>query len=349
MISNATRAAVVSDIHLGVHQNSEKWLKESLRFAEWLRNELNNKGIEDIIIPGDFFHDRTDINLLTLHYASKIFDVWKDFQIWMIPGNHDCYFKDNSTVSSVNIFKLYHRVRMFDQPSVVDFSGKKLVFVPWGTPVDQVPQGDCIIGHFELNGFKMNTFKVCEGHDESEHLLDKAPLILTGHFHTRQERKSKKGRVVYVGTPYEMDYNDMNVEKGYHVIDFSTLDLQFVLYPHTVKHKKIKLTDLAANKANLNEYLEKEVKGNVITFIVDKEIELDKVNALVQKLQMFEPLGFKGTDMFKKEQTGIDVQNLQVNLQIEQLITEFINQMALENSADVLKLVLELYGKYKTA
>lgn len=349
MKSDSRRAAIVSDLHLGVHQNSEKWLKEALKFAEWFRDDLIAKNITDIIIPGDFFHDRTDINLLTLHYASKFFEVWKEFTIWMIPGNHDCYFKDNSTVSSTEIFKSYKNVNMFDQTAVVEFSQRKIAFVPWGTPVDQVPQCDAIVGHFELNGFKMNSFKVCEGHDDSENLLDKSPLILTGHFHTRQERNSKKGKVLYVGTPYEMDYNDMNVEKGYHTIEFNKLELEFVKYPLTTKHKKLTLSSLVANKADLNAFLDREVRGNVITFVIDKEIDFDKVNALVQKLQMFEPLVFRGTDAFKKEETDVETKNLQVNLQIEQLIEEFVKQMKLDNEAEVLKLVLELYAKYKTS
>lgn len=343
-----TRIAVVSDLHLGVHQNSEKWLNESLKFASWFRDDLLDKNIKDIIIPGDFFHDRTDINLLTMHYAAKILDTWKDFRIWMIPGNHDCFYKDNSTISSVSILREHRGVSLFDQVATVPFDQCNIVFVPWGTPIDKIPSGDVIIGHFELNGFKMNSFKVCEGGDNIEGLSDKAPLVLTGHFHMRQERRSKKGLILYVGTPYEMDYSDMNVDKGYHILELDSLSIEFVQYEKTIKHKKIKVSDLIANKETLNEYLCKEVKGNVVTFVIDKELDFDKINALVQKLQMYEPLAFKGTDFLKKEESTVETTNTEVSVQTEQLITEFVAQMELENSEEVLKLVLELYAKHKT-
>lgn len=343
------KVAVVSDLHLGVHQSSEKWLNEALKFAEWFRGDLLDKNIKDIIIPGDVFHDRTDVNLLTIQYAAKILDVWKDFRIWVIPGNHDCFYKDNATISSVSILKGHKGVSMFDTVEVVEFGTRKFVFVPWGTPIDKIPKGDVIIGHFELNGFKMNSFKMCEGGEDVDNLLDKAEIVLTGHFHMRQERRSKKGLILYVGTPYEMDYNDMGVDKGYHIIELDNLNIEFVVYKNTTKHKKVRVTDLINHKDTLNDYLTQEVRGNVVTFVVDREIDFDKVNALVQKLQMFEPLAFKGTDFVKKEEAVVETTNQQVNVQIEQLITEFTTQMELENSEEVLKLVLELYTKYKTA
>jgi len=281
-----TKFAICSDLHLGVHQNSEKWLNEALKFAEWFKEELFRNGIYDIIIPGDFFHDRTDINLLTIQYAAKILETWRDFHIWMIPGNHDCFYKDNATVSSVSIFQGHKNVTLFDKVETLIREGKQITFVPWSASVDEIPTCDVIIGHFELNGFKMNSFKMCENGVTCDHMLDKAGLVLTGHFHMRQERKSKRGTILYVGTPYEMDYNDMGVDKGYHILDISDLTLEFVKYNNTTKHKKIKVTDLIANKDDITNYLNSEVRGNVVTLVIDKEIGFDLVNTLVQKVQL---------------------------------------------------------------
>lgn len=342
------KIAVVSDLHIGVSCSSEKWLQQALKFAVWFKNDLLDKGIKHIIIPGDFFHDRTDINVQTIQYASLILDEWKDFKIWMIPGNHDCFYKDNATVSSISILKGYKNVTIFDTTSIETFNNKKFVFVPWGVNVSDIPTGDVIIGHFELNGFKMNSFKVCEGHDESEHILDKASIVLTGHFHLRQELRSKKGLVLYVGTPYEMDYNDMGADKGYHIVTLSDLNIEFIKYANTVKHKRVKVTDLIEHKDTLSGYLSSEIANNVITFIIDKEIEFEKINALVQKIQTFQPFIFRGVEYVKKNETVIDLKDTKANIQTEQLITDFVEQMELENSDEVTTLVLELYNKYKT-
>jgi DNA repair exonuclease SbcCD nuclease subunit len=358
----SNKAAIVSDLHLGVHQNNEKWLKEVIKFGNWLRNDLLSRGIEDIIIPGDFFHDRTDINLLTLQYASDLLSIWKDFRIWIIPGNHDCYHKEDATISSISIMKNHTNVTLMSEVTQVFAGGKKLSFIPWGTKIVDVPKCDVVFGHFELNGFKMNSFKVCEGHDDSESLLDKTPLVITGHFHLRQEKRSKKGTVLYVGTPYEMDYNDMGSDKGYHIIHFNyagnevgvvdreETKVEFIKYTETTKHQKIALSDLINNKDNLTTYLRDRVQGNVVTFIVDKEVDFDKINALTQKILAFEPLAFRGTELtFKKDESDLQIENVQVNIQIEELIAEFVKKLELENSEEVLKLVLELYSKYKVA
>jgi len=344
-----TKIAVVSDLHLGVHQNSEKWLKEALKFAKWFRDDLDKRGVNEIIIPGDIFHDRTDINLLTIQYAAQIFEEWKDFRIWIIPGNHDCFFKDNADVTSISIFKLYPNITVFGKTETLIKNKRTIQFVPWGCNVDPTAKSDVIVGHFELNGFKMNSFKVCEGHQDCDHILDVGSIVLTGHFHLRQEMRTKKGLVLYVGTPYEMDYNDIGSEKGYHILDLNDLSIERVVYTLTTKHKRLTLSNIILNKTTLNEYLEQEVRGNVVTFIVDKEIDFDKVNALVQKIQMYEPLAFKGTEILKKEQSAVVTENVESNVQVEQLINEFVEQMELENSDEVLKLVLELYSKYKAA
>lgn len=340
--------AVISDLHVGVHQASEKWLQEVVKFAYWLRDQLLDKNIKDIVIPGDFFHDRTDINLLALQYTAQILDIWKDFHIWMIPGNHDCFYKDTAQVSSVSILKGYSNVTIFSNTTVVDYNNKKIMFVPWGCSIPESMKVDIIVGHFELTGFKMNSFRVCETGDDSEKLTNTGNLIITGHFHLRQERVNKTGTILYVGTPYEMDYNDMDTDKGYHIIDTNTNNTEFVVYPLTTKHKKLSVTDLINNKDHMDSYLNDNVKGNVVTLVVDKEMDYDKISMLVQKIQTYQPFVFKGTDIQNTKSSDTVIIDQQVNIQTEQLLTEFVNNMGIDNSNDVLAFVLELYGKYKT-
>lgn len=340
--------AVISDLHIGVHQSSEKWLQEVVKFANWFRDQLLDKNIKDIVIPGDFFHDRTDINLLALQYTTQILDIWRDFHIWMIPGNHDCFYKDTAQVSSVSIFKGYPNITIFDSVNVVEFNNKKVMFVPWGCSVPTDTKVDIIVGHFELTGFKMNSFRVCDGGDDSDTLTNAGNLIITGHFHLRQERVNKTGTVLYVGTPYEMDYNDMGSDKGYHIVDTNTNNTEFVIYPLTTKHKKLTVTELINNKDRMDDYLNANVRGNVVTLVVDKEMDYDKISILVQKLQTYQPFIFKGTDIQQGKTTNEVVIDQQVNVQTEQLLSEFVTNMGIDNAEDVLSFVLDLYGKYKT-
>tara|TARA_R110002074_G_scaffold70351_2_gene163409 strand:+ start:550 stop:894 length:345 start_codon:yes stop_codon:yes gene_type:complete len=97
------RIAFFTDLHLGVHQNSEKWLNIAQVWAKWCKEELESQNIDEIIFGGDFFHYRDEINVKCLHTANLILDRFKGFKITMITGNHDSYYKDNSTVNSLSI------------------------------------------------------------------------------------------------------------------------------------------------------------------------------------------------------------------------------------------------------
>ena len=61
-----TKVCCISDVHIGIHQNSNQWHEITLNWAQWLRAELQQKGIHDIIISGDFFHYRDEIAVNTI-------------------------------------------------------------------------------------------------------------------------------------------------------------------------------------------------------------------------------------------------------------------------------------------
>ena len=95
------KIAFFTDLHIGVHQNNERWLDVTYNWAKWFTSELKNKNIDKIIFGGDLFHYRDEINVKTLHFTDKLLDLFDDFDLYMIPGNHDAYYKDNASVHSL--------------------------------------------------------------------------------------------------------------------------------------------------------------------------------------------------------------------------------------------------------
>ena len=91
-----SKIAIFSDIHVGVHHNSKFWHDVSLDWAKWFIADLKEKGIEDIVFCGDYFHTRDEVSVDTLHFGSKLLELFKDFKLTMIVGNHDCFLKDSS-------------------------------------------------------------------------------------------------------------------------------------------------------------------------------------------------------------------------------------------------------------
>jgi DNA repair exonuclease SbcCD nuclease subunit len=90
----------------------------------------------------------------------------------------------------------------------------------------------------------MNSYKVCEEGLKVKDLLKKSPLVISGHFHTRHEKKFGKGTILYVGNPFQMDFGDTDNQKGYYVLDLDTLEYNFTPNNISPNYKKISLSEL---------------------------------------------------------------------------------------------------------
>ena len=106
VMPNSRKVAIFSDIHLGVHMNSPAWHEVSQNWAKWYVADLQDKNIEEVIFCGDFFHNRNEITVNTLHQAGELLDLFKDLKIYMIAGNHDSFYKNNCSVNSIRIFSV---------------------------------------------------------------------------------------------------------------------------------------------------------------------------------------------------------------------------------------------------
>ncbi len=84
-----------------------------------------------------------------------------------------------------------------------------------------------MFGHFEIQSFKMNQYKVCTEGIKSRDLLKHSPLVITGHFHLRDERKYRDGTILYLGNPFQMDFGDVDSSKGYYILDIKNSDYKF--------------------------------------------------------------------------------------------------------------------------
>ena len=133
-----SKICCISDIHLGVHQNNSSWHKILLDWAQWLNQQLEKNKIQDIMICGDLFHYRDEIAVNSLHVANEFFDILHQYNIVMITGNHDCYYKDNSLVNSLSILKGRPNITIIDQCYSTTIFDKHVTFCPWGTKINEI-------------------------------------------------------------------------------------------------------------------------------------------------------------------------------------------------------------------
>jgi hypothetical protein len=140
----------------------------------------------------------------------------------------------------------------------------KMLYVPWVTPDNiekttmmlEQESADIVLGHLEIKGFEMHN-----GHT-SDVGLDKKMFrrfekVLSGHFH----KKSDDGQIFYLGSQYEFMWNDYNCQKGFHILDTETRELERIVNPYTI-HEKIYYDDEQNDYKNFDyeKYRDKYIK-----------------------------------------------------------------------------------------
>ena len=306
---------------------------------------LDGHNIKDIIFCGDWYHNRSEISVNTLQTSADVLYIFKDFNIIALVGNHDIYYKNRTDVNSLSIFKNSKNISVVDKMTTLNVFDRTVTFCPWGTSPDQIPSSNVVFGHFEIETFKMNTYKDCEDGLSVRSLLEKSPLVISGHFHMRHEKQYSAGTILYVGNPFQMDFGDFDNEKGYYILDLETNNYEF--FPNRVSpcYKKLSLSQLVADQTITTETIQ-AFANNIVKFKIDKNISQEDLAILTSKLNMLKPdsltieydLNYNkiANDNYEADLSGID---------IHQAIEEFINLLELEDKTGVLDYTLELYTK----
>jgi DNA repair exonuclease SbcCD nuclease subunit len=335
--------AIFTDLHLGVHQNSSSWHKIALDWADWFIADLKEKGITQIIFTGDFFHSRSEISVSTIHVAAEFISKFSDFDIKMIVGNHDSYYKQKADVHSLSILNGYKNIQVFDTVTNLAIGGRKVCFCPWGFEYDKIEKSDLLFGHFEIETFKMNAHKLCDVGSKPKDLLKKAPLVFSGHFHLNEERQYDEGTIVYVGSPFQLDFGERDCKKGYYLFDFSSMQYEFVENKQSPTHRKLLLSDLLV-KDKIDENKLDILQNNFVKLVVDVNVEQKLVDNLIHLINSKSPASMTvdplvSYDIMDQENTDLS------GVDIGKAIVEFVNLLDIKEKEPVIKRTLELYNQ----
>ena len=157
--TDETKIAIISDLHFGVHGDSEKWHKIMLDYAHWLGNLLKERQLHNLYILGDVFDNRKAVGVETIQVAHDFFEILFNYmgdiglKIVIIVGNHDSFYEDNSKTSSVSIFGDWPGIDLVaDSPQTYVWgSACKLLCCPWGTDMRALAEKgetwDVVMGH----------------------------------------------------------------------------------------------------------------------------------------------------------------------------------------------------------
>lgn len=241
------KIAILGDTHFLVRNGSKSFNSYFEKFYDTVFFPyLKNNNIKTVIQLGDIFDNRKVTHIQGLSECKKyFFDKFDEYgiQLNIIIGNHDSFFKDTILVNSPQLLLdgKYSNIKIFASPEEIEiFPEVKCLMLPWICKENyntflnslQTAKTDVCFGHLELKDFAMYKGIVCdEGMDAD--LFSKFEFVFTGHFHHRSNKKN----IFYLGTPYELTWQDDADPKGFHVFDFENRELEFIQNPYKMFNK----------------------------------------------------------------------------------------------------------------
>ena len=303
-----TLAAILTDTHYGARKGS-KYLHDyfELFYKNVFFPTLEKLGVEIVIHMGDAFDSRKSIDYQSLEWAKRVvFEPLRNYEVHMIIGNHDCYYKNSNHVNSpALLLKDYPNIKTYSSPTNTKVGKTDMTFIPWicsenydeTMEVIQNSKAKVAMGHLELQGFQVNKNLVMEEHGLNPDLFDKFTKVFSGHYHTR----SNNGKIFYLGNTYEMYWNDVNDPRGFHIFDIETLEHTPVNNPYKLFYN-IYYEDTPYQIFDTTEYENKIVKVIVRKKSKPKDFEkfIDKLySSGVQELKIIENFDIQESEDFE--------------------------------------------------
>lgn len=246
------KVALISDLHFGVKQSDSTFQKSQLSFFEkQLVEELKLRSIDTIFVLGDVFDTRQSINVQTSNVVLHLFkDIFEDFKIHVIVGNHDLYYKNTTSVNSLKQLDLLSNVTVYETPKKMEFDGHSVTFLPWITDYKSFKgagDSEYCFAHLDVAGFMMDKINMCSEGISIKQLADNYKHVYTGHFHTRSKKKIGDCDVTYIGSPYQLTRIDMGQDRGCTILDLDTNTTELIVNTESIRYVKLTYPDVPEN------------------------------------------------------------------------------------------------------
>jgi hypothetical protein len=214
------KAAVFTDLHVGLKSNSIIHNEDCWNFIQWMTAKAKSEGCDVAIMTGDWHNNRASINIVSLNYSLRCLEHLNDNfdQVFLIPGNHDLYYRDKRDINSVAWAKHLKNIKIIDG----FLSSGDVTIAPWlvGDDHKKIPKlkSKYMFGHFELPHFFMNAMVQMPDHgDVKREHFGNFEHVFTGHFHKRQSHKN----ITYIGNCFPHNYADAgDDERGMMILEW---------------------------------------------------------------------------------------------------------------------------------
>lgn len=339
-----SKIIILGDTHFGARNSNQIvqfWQEKFYNEVFWPYVDKHN--IEDIIQTGDYFDNRKWINLQTMAFQQRTFveQVQKrNINAHVLVGNHDIPLRHSLENSSVEqILGTQPNFTVYKEPTTVEFDDRSITFMPWVCRENEVEctdviknGGDILVGHFEITGFTMHPGAVSkEGITPSDFASWKT--VWSGHYHSQSENSN----IRYVGTPYQMTWNDCSTKHGFWVFDTFDESMVFIENPYSYFHRIIwnEGTNFDCEK----------VYNSYVKINVEAKSDYESFEKFIDRINYNNPYEVKINESFEEfsSENVSDIIELQTT---QELIEEYISDVAtVHNKDNIVKTMLEIYNE----
>jgi DNA repair exonuclease SbcCD nuclease subunit len=295
------KVAIITDTHYGARKGSKLFHDYfELFYKNVFFPTLEEYGIDTVIHMGDAFDSRKSIDYQSLEWTKRVvLEPLSKYKVHMVTGNHDVYYKNTNSVNSLSLLlEDFKNIKTYSNPTEIKVGNLGILLLPWinkeneeiSLKLVQKTSCKCVMGHLELQGFKVNR-QIIMDHGLDSKLFEKFERVYSGHYHTR----SNKGNVFYLGNPYEIYWTDVNDDRGFTIFDTETLEHQHVNNPYKMFHN-IYYEDTDYRLFNSSEY-----ENKIVRVIVRKKSDIKKFEKFIDKLYSCNVAELKIVENFQVE------------------------------------------------
>ena len=120
---------LVGDSHWGISGCNQSMIQQNINVWNYIFSIAESHNVEAIIDCGDFLDKRKEIDANLLDIINKNVMEKLPCPLYLTVGNHNLYYRDNSLVNNISIFKKMfpNDVEVVDKP----MSLETIDLIPW--------------------------------------------------------------------------------------------------------------------------------------------------------------------------------------------------------------------------
>lgn len=333
-----SKVLLFSDIHIFPHKKKNERLEDCLKVLKWVFKEAKKNNIKNILFGGDFFHDRQKIDIYTYQ---KTFDALKnnleenkEIKIFLLLGNHDIWYSDNTDVSSVMPLSALDNVFVIKDPERILIENHYWDFIPFThNPLNSLEklnnleegEEEYALGHLAIDGAILHTNQISDVTVEHEgnivpvnsSIFKKYKYTFLGHYHAQQKVTKK---VEYIGSPLELSFGEAFQQKHIILFDGDTKEIEYIKNNFSPKHLSIKPEECD----------ETDFDNNYIQIRVEDLSSTDLISMKKKILEENKPCSLEIKQIKKEIEKSVIQEAKSILLKKEEMLEKYVEEYAPE-------------------